>query len=151
MNIGRTQWGVGGAGNVKHTHAHTYSFPRDTQGGWSLGQGSDAILTHVSVAPPLIKFMSYEHREDAVRGWGSRQWQTLIHSRTHTHRLNRDTQDRWSPGQGLDGILTHGVVALPLIKLIGYEHREDAVGGWWSTQWQTHTHTHSVPRDNRGG
>ena len=43
--------GVGGASNGKHTHAHTYSFPRDTQGGWSLGQGSDAILTHVSVDP----------------------------------------------------------------------------------------------------
>ena len=40
--------GGGGAGNAKHTHTH--SVPRDTQGGWSLKQGSDAILTHVSVA-----------------------------------------------------------------------------------------------------
>ena len=31
----------------------------------------------------------------------------------------------------------------PLIKLVGYEHREDAVGGGGSGQWQTHTH--SVP------
>ena len=31
----------------------------------------------------------------------------------------------------------------PLIKLIGYEHREDAVGGGGSGQWQTHTHTAS--------
>ena len=38
----------GGAGNVKHTHTHTVS--RVTQVGWSRGQGSDAILTHVGVA-----------------------------------------------------------------------------------------------------
>ena len=51
MNSGRTQWGVGGAGNGKHTHTH--SVPRDTQGGWSFGRESDAILTHVGVARPL--------------------------------------------------------------------------------------------------
>ena len=28
-----------------------------------------------------------------------------------------------------------------LIKLVGYEHWEDAVGGGGSRQWQTHTHT----------
>ena len=39
----------------------------------------------------------------------------------------------------------------PLIKLMGYEHREDAVGGGGSRQWQTHTHTHSVPHDTQGG
>ena len=32
---------------------------------------------------------------------------------------------------------------LPLIKLVSYEHREDAVGGGGSKQWQTHTHTMS--------
>ena len=41
----------------------------------------------------------------------------------------------------------------PLIKLIGYEQREDAVGvgehGMSNTQ--THTHTHSVTRDTQGG
>ena len=47
--------GEGGAGNVKHTHTH--SVARDTQGGWRQGQGSDAFLTHVIVAPPLIKSM----------------------------------------------------------------------------------------------
>ena len=52
MNIGSTQWGVGGAGKGKHTHTHTHSVPRDTQGGWSLVQGSAAILTHASVAAP---------------------------------------------------------------------------------------------------
>ena len=29
----------------------------------------------------------------------------------------------------------------PLNKLVGYEHREDAVGGGESRQWQTHTQT----------
>ena len=84
MNFGTTQWVVRGAGNGKHTHAHThtYSVLRDTQGGWSLGQGSDAILTHASVAPPLIKLMGYEHREDAMGGGGSKQCQ--IHTHTHT-------------------------------------------------------------------
>ena len=39
------------------------------------------------------------------------------------------------------------------IKLMGYEHWEDAVGGWGSRQWHTPTHTHtpSVPRDTQGG
>ena len=31
----------------------------------------------------------------------------------------------------------------PLIKLVGYEYREDAVGGGGSGQWQTHTNTHT--------
>ena len=30
---------------------------------------------------------------------------------------------------------------LPLIKLVGNEHRVDAVGGGGSKKWQTHTHT----------
>ena len=53
MNIGRTQWGVGEAGNGKytHTHTHTQGVSHDTPVGWSLGQGWDAILTHASVAP----------------------------------------------------------------------------------------------------
>ena len=44
--------GVWGAGNVKHkhTHTHTHSVLRDTQGGLSLGQGSDTIVTHAGVA-----------------------------------------------------------------------------------------------------
>ena len=70
-----------------HTHAltHTNSVPLDTQEGWSFGNGSDAILTHVGVAHPLIKLMVYEHREDAVVGGGSRQWPTHTHKDTHTH------------------------------------------------------------------
>ena len=38
-----------------------------------------------------------------------------------------------------------------LIKLMGYEHREEAVGGRGSRQCQTHTHTHRVPHDTQGG
>ena len=94
MNIGRTQWKVGGAGNGSHTHTHTHihSVPRDTQHGWSLGRASDAILTHVGVTRPLIKLMGYEHREDAVVGGVSRQW----HTHTHTvslviHRVDGDS------------------------------------------------------------
>ena len=70
--------GVGGAGNVKHTH----SVPRDTQGGWSLGKGSDAILTHVSLARPLFKLIGCDHRKDSVRGGGAGNGK-----HTHTHSV----------------------------------------------------------------
>ena len=56
MNIIRTQWGGGGSG--KHTHTH--SVPRNKQGGWSLGQGSEAILAHVGVVYTLIRLRGYE-------------------------------------------------------------------------------------------
>ena len=48
-------------------------------------EGSDAVLTHVSVAPSLIKLMGYEHREDAMGGGGSKQCQIHTHTHTHTH------------------------------------------------------------------
>ena len=52
MNIGKTQWGVGGAGKANtHTHTHTHSVPGHTGDGWSLGQGSNTVLTYVGVAP----------------------------------------------------------------------------------------------------
>ena len=149
MNIGRTQCVVGGAGNGKHTqtytHTHTHNVSRDTQGGWSLRQCSEAILTHVGVGPTITKLMCYEHREDAVGGGGSRQWQR--HTNTHTHSVPRDTEDGWSLGQGSEAILTHVSVAHPLTKLVGYVHREYAVWGWRSGQLPTHTntHTHRVP------
>ena len=38
------------------------------------------MLTHVSVASPLIKLTGYEHRGDAVMGGGSGQWQTHTHT-----------------------------------------------------------------------
>ena len=50
--------------------------------------------------PPLIKIMGYQHREDAVGGGGSKQWQT----HTHTQSVHRDTQDGWSLGQRSDAI-----------------------------------------------
>ena len=45
---------VGGGESIQcqtHTHKRTHSDTRDTQDGWSLGQGPDVILTHVGVAP----------------------------------------------------------------------------------------------------
>ena len=39
----------------------------------------------------------------------------------------------------------------PLIKLMDYELRQDAVGGGWSRLWQIHTYTHRVPIDTQGG
>ena len=125
-----------------HKHTHTHSVPRATLGGWSLGQELDAILTHVGVAHPLIELIGYEHWEDAVDDGGSRQWLTNTH--THTHRVPRDTHGRWSLGQGSDAMLAHVGVARTLIELVGYDHREDAVVGGGSRQWQTQAHTHTV-------
>ena len=138
MNIGRKQWRVEDAGNGKYTH--TQSVPRDIQDGWSLWQGSDAILTVVSVAPPLIKLIRYERREDAVGGGGSRQWQT--HTNTHTHSvpvIHRVIEPRAMIRSNLD-TRRRGPL---LIKLMVYEHREDAVGSRGSRQCQMHTHTHT--------
>ena len=42
MNMGRMHWGVGKQPKA-NIHTYTHSVPRDTQGGWSLVQGSDAI------------------------------------------------------------------------------------------------------------
>ena len=98
MNIERTKRGVGRAGNGKHTH--TYNVLRDAQDGWSLRQGSDAILTHVSVARPLIKLMGYEHREYAVGGGGADCGKhTQTHTHTQTNNVPRDTQDGWCLAQ----------------------------------------------------
>ena len=59
--------GVGGGGSGQwQTHANRVH--RDTKGEWSLGQRSDAILTHVSVARPLTKLIGYVPLENAV--WG---------------------------------------------------------------------------------
>ena len=73
-----------GAVNGKHTHPRIHSVPRNTQGGSSLGKGSDAILTHVSVARPIIKLMRYEHREDAVGVRGAGIEKHTKHTHTHT-------------------------------------------------------------------
>ena len=50
MNIRRTQWGLGEQA-MSNTHTHTHNVHRDAQGGWSLGQGSDTILTIVAWTP----------------------------------------------------------------------------------------------------
>ena len=68
---------MGGGGSMQcQTHTHTHSVTRDTQDGWRLGQGSDAILTHVSVATPLIKLMGNDHRLNKVGSGGTRQGPT---------------------------------------------------------------------------
>ena len=41
-------WGEHAMANI---HTHTHCVPRDTEGGWNLGQGSITISTHVGVAP----------------------------------------------------------------------------------------------------
>ena len=84
---------MGGGGNRQcqtNTHRHTHSVLCGTHDGWSLGQGSDTILTHVSVALQLIKLMGYEHREDAVGGGGACNGKH-IHIHTHTQSVARDT------------------------------------------------------------
>ena len=75
-----TLWG-GGVSRQCQTHTHTHNVPRDTQGGWSLEQGSDTILTYVGLAPPKIKLMGYEHRVNAVEGGGAGQGK---HTHIHT-------------------------------------------------------------------
>ena len=86
--------------------------------------------------------MGYEHREDAVGGAGSMQCQT--HTRKRTHSVPRDTQGGWNLGQGSDAILTHVSVALPLIKLMGFEVQEAQWGAGVQARSNTHTHTHTV-------
>ena len=86
--------------------------------------------------------MGYEHQEDAGGSGGSMQWQT--HTHTHTHSVTCDTQKGWILGPRSDAVWTHVSMAHPLIKLTGYQHREDAVGGGGSRQGK-YTHTHSVP------
>ena len=65
---------------------------------------------------------------------------------THTHSFPSDTPGGCSLEQGSNAILAHVGIARPLIKLMGYEHREDAVrvGELAMTHTQTHAHTHTV-------
>ena len=67
------------------TYTHTHSVLGHTGDGWSLGQGSNTILTYVGVAPPQIKLMGYEHRENAVGGGGAGNSK---HTQTHTHTVS---------------------------------------------------------------
>ena len=77
-------WGGGSMQCQTHTHKCIRSVPHDTQGGWNLGEGSDAILTHVSVALPLIELMGFEHRE---AHWGPGM-QARSNTHTHTHSVH---------------------------------------------------------------
>ena len=90
-----------------NTRTHAHSVLRDAQGGLSLGQGSDTILTHAGW-PSLIKLIGYEHREDAVGGAGN-----VKHTHTHTHSVHRYTQGGWNlwQEQESNAILTHVGVA----------------------------------------
>ena len=56
MGIEHREDTVGGGGREHavantHTNTHTHSVARDILDGWSLGRGSDTILTHVGEAP----------------------------------------------------------------------------------------------------
>ena len=60
---------------------------------------------------------------------GCTQWEVGgLGKGQNTHSVHRDTQGGWRHGQGSNTILTHAGVARTLIKSLGYEHREDAVG-----------------------
>ena len=77
MKIGGTQWGVGGAGNGKHTHTHDVPvIHRVVEPRAMIRSNHDACRR----GPPLIKLMGYEHLEDALGGGRSRQRQTHTHT-----------------------------------------------------------------------
>ena len=95
-------------------------------------------------------------------GVGSRQWETQTHTHTvpiliprlelamantythaYTNTVPRDMQVGRSIGLGSEAILTHVGVAGELIKLMGYEYWEDAVGMGEQAMANTHTHTHT--------
>ena len=86
--------------------------------------------------PPLIKLMGHEDREDALGVGGAGKGE---HTHIYTHSVPRDAQSVWSLGEGTDAILTQVRVACPLIKILGYEHREDTVGGARNGKHNTHT------------
>ena len=100
---------------------------------------------------PLIESMGYEHRVDEVGGGGSRQWQTTTHTHTHTNTVSFVIHRVVKPRSMIRSNHDTCKNGLPLIKLMGYEHREDAVGGGESKQCQIHTHTQSIHRDTQDG
>ena len=90
------------------THTHTDSVARDTQVGWSLGQGSDAILTHVCVARQLFKLRAMNiARTQWLVGGACNGKHTHTNTHTHPHSVPRNTQDGWKLGQDSDAILAH--------------------------------------------
>ena len=109
---------------------------------------------------PLINLVGYEHWEDVVGCGVSRQWQTHTHTQcppwstvvggagnsTHTQRyLHTHTHTGWMEPQAMIGShIDTCRRGLPLLRILGYEHRKDAVRCGGSRQWQTHTHTPTV-------
>ena len=81
--------------------------------------------------------MGYEHREDALGGGEAGKGK---HKHTHTGWI----ESRAMIGSNLD---TCRRCPPPQIKLMGYEHREDALGGRVAGKGKhthKHTHTHTV-------
>ena len=140
---------MGGGGNRQcQTHTHTVSPVIHTMDGAS---GNDRKqLDTCRRSQPLIKLMGYEQREDAVGVGGSRQGK---HTHTHTQCPSSYTvwmEPRARIGHNLDTCRR----GPPQIKLTGYEHREDSLGGGVAGKGKythKHTHTHSVHHDTQGG
>ena len=128
-------WGGGSWQRQAHTHTHTVSpvIHRVVKPRAMIRCNHDTCKR----GPTLIKLVGYEHLEKAVGGGGSKHWQTHTHTVSPViHRVvkpramircNHDTCKRGPT----------------LIKLVGYEHLEKALGGGGSKHWQTHTHTMS--------
>ena len=85
--------------------------------------------------------MGYERREDAV--WGGGSWQRQTHTHTHTHTVSPVIHRVVKPRSMIRCNHNTCKRGPPVIKLVGNEHLEDAVGVGGSKQWQTHTHTMS--------
>ena len=81
---------------------------------------------------PLIKILGYEHREDAGGVGAADKGKHTQCPPLYTGRV----EPRARIGPNLDTCNR----SPPLIKLVGYEHREDAVGGAGNVK---HTHTHT--------
>ena len=91
---------VGGGSRQWQTHTHTHNVLPDTQGGWLLGQGSDANLTHVGVDYPQTKLMGYEHWEVLVGVGGAGNGKHTHSVPRDTHGVLRDTHGTWSLNRG---------------------------------------------------
>ena len=71
------------------------------------------------------------------------------HTHTHTHTQCPQIHTGWmEPRATIGRNLDTCRPGLLLIKLMGYEHWEDALGG---EQAMANTHTHSAPRATQGG
>ena len=119
------------------TRTHTHSVTRDVLDWMEPRARIRHNLDTVGDASPLIKLMSYEHREDAVGGAGKG-----THPHTHaqcptmTHRMDGDSA---RIGHKIDTRRR-----APTNQINGIEHREDTVGGGGREQCSCkHPHTHT--------